>query len=227
MRWSVIAIAASACAGAPAAGPPAGQERGACRPADACDVGLECWSARCVRPPPAACPAVARRLASYQVGNYATPEEIAPVIVALTGACERAQLTAREGRCLTDAVGEDELLACPRVLVPELEAKLAARRAPPPEPPRDPAVDPVLPVDPWGPPVTASGACDRYAALLDTYAACPNLPAVTRLLTRRSNAAMRLSWRATAASQRAAVEASCADGAAALTTLLAQLGCAP
>ena len=183
-----------------------------------------------MRPPPAACGAVARRLAPYRVGNYATPEEVAPVVADLTALCERDLLSAREGRCLTDAVGEDELLACPRVLLPELVAKVEARATPPvPVEPRDPTRPPGLPVDPWAPPgtVTTSGACDDYAAAQDAFAACPALPAVTRAMMRQANAAVRQRWRSTPAAQHAALERGCAASAAALVPALTQLGCAP
>lgn len=222
-RWIVPTVILAACAAGDE--PDRGRERAPCRPDATCDVGLECWSELCVRPPSADCGPVARRLAGYRVGNYATPEQIAPVVAELTQACTAARLTAREGRCLIDAPDEATLLECPRRLLPELDDKWRAKHAPPP--PRDAAVDPTLPVDPWAPPGQTSGACDRYVALLEAFARCPALPAPTRATMRQSITALRQSWRTLPANARPTVEAACAQGAAALPQALASLNCTP
>lgn len=223
----LIAVGCASGTGPPP--PPAGTERGACRADDACDVGLECWSARCVRPPGAACGEVARRLSSYRVGNYATPEEVAAAAADIAAVCQAQQLTMREGRCLLDARGEDELLACPRVVLPELVAKVEARRAPPPEP--DPEIDAsgpsVFPSDPWASSGPSHGPCDRYAAVLVAVTQCEQMPLVPRVMMGRTLDALRLQWRAAPASARPQLEAACVDGARSTTDMLRSLGCAP
>lgn len=99
---------------------PAGGERGVCAATEECGEGLECWSERCVRPPPADCRAVGERLATLSLGNYASREEREVVVTKWERACTGERLSLREGRCIVEAVGEDELAACPRPLVPEL-----------------------------------------------------------------------------------------------------------
>lgn len=226
-----LALVIAACAsGDQARLPPAGTERGTCRANDVCDVGLECWSARCVRPPPAACGEVARRLVGYRVGNYAPPEEIATATVAITTLCQEQQLTAREGRCLLDARGEAELLDCGRVVLPELVARRDARNAPPPPDPIDPALDrdepPVFPADPWAG-SSGYGPCDDYAAVLTAYRQCEHLPLVSRALMGRTLDGFRLQWRTAPASARPQLEAACTAGASGLVDVLRGLGCAP
>ena len=211
--------------------PPAGSERGTCRADDACDVGLECWSARCVRPPPAACGEVARRLSSYRVGNYATPEEVAAAAADIAAVCQSQQLTAREGRCLLDARGEDELLACPRVVLPELIAKVEAKKAPPPAPEIEPEGDlsgpPVFPADPWASSGSTYGPCDRYAAVLTAFTQCERMPLVPRVIMGRTLDALRMQWRTAPAAARPQLEAACVDDARNLSDVLRSLGCAP
>lgn len=224
MRWWLVSmVAAVACAASDE--PDRGRERAPCRPDATCDVGLECWSELCVRPPSADCAPVARRLAAYRVGNYATPEQIAPVVAELTKLCQRQRLTAREGACLVDAPDEDTLLECPRRVLPELDERWRAKHAPPP--PIDAGVDPSLPVDPWAPPGQALGACDRYVALLERLARCDAMPAPTRASLRQSVTALRQTWRNLPANARPTVEAACTQGASALPQALASLGCGP
>lgn len=114
----MIALVVAACGGGTAG---AGGERAACRADGTCDVGLECWSGVCVRPPAADCGAVAARLASVRLGNYAGDDERRPVLAELRALCARERLTAREGRCLIAAADDDALAACPRPLLPELD----------------------------------------------------------------------------------------------------------
>ncbi|MEZ4404744.1 MAG: hypothetical protein R3B06_32290 [Kofleriaceae bacterium] len=194
----------------------AGAERGECRADGSCAVGLECWSERCVRPPGADCAAVAQRLVGYRVGNYATVEERAPVLAELAGACQAAQLTAREGACLTVAVGEDALLACPRVLVPALEAKRASTPA-----------TPGGPTDPWNPTGQAppTSACEEYARALERYAACPALPAPSRASFRTLVPTVRQTLTNVPQPQRAATERNCRAASAAVAAAVASLGC--
>lgn len=119
---ALLAVAVvAALAGCSDGDPPAGGERAACRADGTCDVGLECWSEVCVRPPSADCGAVAARLAPIRLGNYATDLERGPVLAELRAQCQREQLTAREGRCLVSAADDDALADCPRALLPELD----------------------------------------------------------------------------------------------------------
>lgn len=217
---STLALLTVAAACAATDEPDRGAERAPCRADGSCDVGLECWSELCVRPPGADCAAVARRLAAYRVGNYATAEQIAPVVADLTGQCQRVHLSAREGRCLTDAPDEDTLLECPRRLLPELDAKYQARHAPPVD-----AGPPGLPVDPWAPPGTSAGACDAYVALLERMAVCQAMPVTTRATLRQSITALRQAWRSMPVDQRPALEQACGQGRDAMATALASLRC--
>lgn len=61
------------------------------------------------------------RLASLEMGNYATREEREPVVRKWEGKCLGARLTKKEGACIVEAAGEDEIAMCKRPLVPELE----------------------------------------------------------------------------------------------------------
>lgn len=97
-----LAGATGACARDRAAGP-LGHERSDCRPDRSCDTGLMCLSNLCVRPPPADCQAVADQLTSLDLGNYAEPEDRAPVVARYKGACEAAMLTKEEGQCIDKA----------------------------------------------------------------------------------------------------------------------------
>jgi hypothetical protein len=112
----VAALAASSCSRAPAAG----SERGPCRAGKACDPGLTCLSDVCVRPPPADCGAVAEALAAITVGNYAPRDERAKAVGDLRATCEKARLSADEGKCIIAAKGRFALSKCPRPLLPGL-----------------------------------------------------------------------------------------------------------
>jgi hypothetical protein len=81
----------------------AGAERGDCRPDGTCEAGLLCLSKLCVRPPPADCRAVATVLASFELGNYAAEEELAPAVAKQRAACERAFVSKEEGACFDAA----------------------------------------------------------------------------------------------------------------------------
>ena len=105
-RWSLIALlcATLGCQhrGSPAEVSP-GHERGACRADHSCEPGLWCLSELCVRPPPADCKAVAELLASFQLGNYAEPEERAPIVARHADACRATYLTKEEGACIENS----------------------------------------------------------------------------------------------------------------------------
>jgi hypothetical protein len=109
--------------------PRPGEERARCRQEGRCDPRLECWSDRCVRPPPADCRPVAERLSSVRLGNYAPREAREPAIREIVALCERAQLSRKEGRCLLEAGTDDELAACPFPLLPELAGDQEGCRA--------------------------------------------------------------------------------------------------
>ncbi len=117
-RLLVLIVSLAACS---SGDPIAGGERAACRSDGTCEVGLECWSEVCVRPPSADCGAVAARLAAVTLGNYATDDERRPRIAELRAQCQREHLTAREGQCLVAAADDDALAECPRALLPELD----------------------------------------------------------------------------------------------------------
>lgn len=103
-----------------AAGPSAGEERGVCGLEVACAAGLECWSERCVRPPPADCRKVGERLAGRVLDNYTPREQREPEVKKWEETCVREQLSKAEGACLEAAADDGELAKCPRPLVPEL-----------------------------------------------------------------------------------------------------------
>ena len=52
---------------------------------------------------PAPCGEVAELLASFELGNYAEPEDRAPVVARFRAACAQARVTVREESCLQEA----------------------------------------------------------------------------------------------------------------------------
>lgn len=103
-----------ACKGASqAAGPPAGQERGDCRPDRTCDPGLSCLSNLCVRPPPADCAKIAEQLSFILLDNYTPREQRAAFMAEARGQCDAARLSADDGECITRAQSRAELRECP------------------------------------------------------------------------------------------------------------------
>jgi hypothetical protein len=93
-----------------------GKERGDCRPDKTCDPGLLCLSNLCVRPPPADCALVSEELASLDLGNYAEPEDRAPVVAKYKALCESTYLSKEEGVCLDKAKDKFAAAQCaPRV----------------------------------------------------------------------------------------------------------------
>ena len=101
-------------------GGPAGHERGDCRPDKTCEPGLVCLSNLCVRPPPADCQAVADQLASIDLGNYAEPEDRAPVVARYKAACEAALVSKEEAQCLDKARNKWSAGQCVPRMFPEL-----------------------------------------------------------------------------------------------------------
>jgi hypothetical protein len=99
-----------------------GKERGDCRAGSAnmCDPGLLCLSNLCVRPPPADCTVVADQLASMDLGNYAEPEERAPIVAKYKAACDKAHVSKEEGECLDKAKDKWSAAQCATRMFPEL-----------------------------------------------------------------------------------------------------------
>lgn len=101
----------------------AGHERSDCRPDKTCDPGLLCLSNLCVRPPPADCQAVADQLASIELGNYAEPEDRAPVVAKYKAACEAALVSKEEAQCLDKANNKWSAGQCVPRMFPELASR--------------------------------------------------------------------------------------------------------
>jgi len=115
MALVVVSVWATGCSKEGTAGesrPALGKERGDCKPDKVCDPGLMCLSNLCVRPPPADCQAVAEGLASYDLGNYAEPEERAPVVAKYKASCEKAHVTKEQGECFEKASDKTAAMMC-------------------------------------------------------------------------------------------------------------------
>lgn len=111
----LVSVWATGCSKEAPAGadrPALGRERADCRPDKTCDPGLMCLSNLCVRPPPADCTAVAEGLASYDLGNYAEPEERAPVVAGYKASCEKAHVTREQGDCFEKAADKTAAMMC-------------------------------------------------------------------------------------------------------------------
>lgn len=101
----------------------AGRERGDCRPDHTCEPGLWCLSDLCVRPPPADCDAVAAQLTSLDLGNYAEPEDRAPVVARYVAGCKAAMVSKEEGACIDKARDAWTAKGCAPRMFPELAAR--------------------------------------------------------------------------------------------------------
>ncbi|MEJ7603581.1 MAG: hypothetical protein WKG01_37185 [Kofleriaceae bacterium] len=102
-------------AAAPGRGPDRtalGRERNDCRDDSTCDPGLLCLSNLCVKPPPADCTVVAETFTSFELGNYADPDERAPLVAKLKAQCETAYVTKDEGMCLEETRDKYSATAC-------------------------------------------------------------------------------------------------------------------
>lgn len=145
---TVVALLAGAAAGCstecPTPGavgsvrPPNGKERGDCvaptgGPAGAgigaCDPGLVCLSNVCVRPPPADCQVVAEQFTSFDLGNYAEPEQRAPLVGKYKAACEKALVSKEQGACMAQAHDAFAAKQCAPAMFPELSAPAAGGNA--------------------------------------------------------------------------------------------------
>ncbi len=97
-------------------GPPAGQERGDCRPDRTCEPGLECLSNLCVRPPPADCRKVAEQVSFLLLDNYTPHEQRAAFLTETQRQCEGKHLSKDDAECLERARTRAELRECPTAL---------------------------------------------------------------------------------------------------------------
>ncbi len=140
LAWvAVVSLAVVGCKQADsgtASGPPRpakGKERGDCiapkatpeQPVDeyavgTCDPGLLCLSNLCVRPPPADCQAIAEQLTSFDLGNYAEPEERAPVAEKYGKACRKAMVSKEQGECIAKATDRFSAFQCAPLMFPDL-----------------------------------------------------------------------------------------------------------
>jgi hypothetical protein len=97
-----------------------GTERADCRADKTCDSGLLCLSNLCVRPPSADCQLVGDELASFDLGNYAEPEEREPVVAKYKAQCEKLYVSKDEGACLEKTHDRWAAAQCASRLFPEL-----------------------------------------------------------------------------------------------------------
>lgn len=120
-RFALVVIVLAAACSRDSRGE-AGKERGDCRTGDKdkCDTGLLCLSNLCVRPPPADCKIVAETLASMDLGNYAEPEQRAPVVAKYEAACTKAYVSKEEGECLDKAKDKWSAGQCAPRMFPEM-----------------------------------------------------------------------------------------------------------
>ncbi len=115
MALAMVSVWALGCSKEAPAGesrPALGKERGDCKAEKACDPGLMCLSNLCVRPPPADCTAVANGLASFDLGNYAEPEEREPIVARYKASCEKAFVTKEQGECFEKAADKNAAMMC-------------------------------------------------------------------------------------------------------------------
>ena len=76
--------------------------------------------AACERGAPGDCAAVADNLASFELGNYAPPEQRAPVIEQQRKRCEDAHVTKAEQACLVKATSKWAAARCAPRLYPDI-----------------------------------------------------------------------------------------------------------
>ncbi len=88
--------------------------------AQRCDPGLVCLSELCVRPPPASCSAVAEKLASFELGNYAPRDARAKLVADKAAACAAAHVTKDEGDCVGRARDRWDAAKCAPSMFPGL-----------------------------------------------------------------------------------------------------------
>ena len=76
--------------------------------------------ARFVGRMPGNCDDIAEQLASYELGNYAEPEDRAPIVAKYKAACEAAMVSKEEGQCLDKATNKWSAGQCVPRMFPEL-----------------------------------------------------------------------------------------------------------
>ncbi len=124
MRLLSALVLLAACSSEPAATQatasrgPLGTERADCRADKTCDPGLLCLSNVCVRPPPADCTQVAEILTSFDLGNYAEPEERAPIAAKYKARCEATYVSKEAGECIEKAADKQTAQDCAPTLFP-------------------------------------------------------------------------------------------------------------
>ena len=69
------------------------------------------------------CARVAEFFASYELGNYAEPEERAPVVAKYAAACDAAKVTPDQAACVEKERDKWHAAQCVPAMVPELTAK--------------------------------------------------------------------------------------------------------
>jgi hypothetical protein len=124
------------------------------------------------------CHLIAQTLTSFELGNYAEPEDRAPRETELAAACDAQELTASDAKCILDAT-KDTLPFCAKPL------SVAARH-------RE-----VLP-GAQAVPVQLGGGlpadCYDYLAMMQRYAQCQALPVETRQALGNAVAQLGASW---------------------------------
>ena len=120
MRWLMIMAVLALCAacakqqGNETTTAAAGTERGPCYGNGTCNEGLICLSDLCVRPPPADCAAVAKKVGYLTLSNYAPAEERAAFESDMVTECKGMHLTKEEGDCILRAQSRGQLGQCPK-----------------------------------------------------------------------------------------------------------------
>jgi hypothetical protein len=76
-----------------------------------------------VRSAAADCTVVSETLASLDLGNYAEPEERAPVVAKYKASCEKTYVSKEEGECLDKARDKWTAGQCAPRMFPEMTAK--------------------------------------------------------------------------------------------------------
>lgn len=109
-----LALAAVACS---KKGPKEGTERGPCYGNKTCNDGLICLSDLCVRPPPADCEKVVEKLGFLTLDNWAPRKQREELRAQLLPACQKANLSEKDGDCILQAKHKRDLKKCKKPLV--------------------------------------------------------------------------------------------------------------
>lgn len=112
----VLAMACAKKQGSETTTTTAGSERGPCYGNGTCNEGLICLSDLCVRPPPADCAAVAKKVGYLMLSNYAPAEERASFESGIVTECKDKHLTKEEGDCILRSQNRGQLNACGKPL---------------------------------------------------------------------------------------------------------------